>query len=254
MYYQEHLISNITTNTYKRELERYGSTTIESFETLFWLNSVLIIDIIKLTNEDEKRRWLYGMKGIDVFLDGNTSINAKAQDFSKSYIPISFLGQNIFVKNGVGKLAAILKAIIIPSISHRDENEENTIEFFEEISISDFSNKQEFSVKSVEKCYSQLEPLVAKHPMQWECWSYIHNWFYRNIQVPYEPTNKDIVSKFNTQRYDLYEVNGTHFIFDLFTYQSYPIPTELGESLEKNILKKINKDFLNALKSKNILV
>jgi lauroyl/myristoyl acyltransferase len=188
-----------------------------------------------------------------VYLDGNTSINSKAQDFSKSYIPISFLGQNIFVKNGVGKLAAILKATIIPSISHRDKKEENTIEFFEKISIDDFSDKQEFSIKAIEKCYSQLEPLVAKYPMQWECWSYIHNWFYRDIQVPYAE-NKNNISKFNTERYDLYEVNGTHFVFDLFTYQSYPIPTKIKNALKENKFNSIDKDFLDALRSKNIVV
>ncbi len=188
-----------------------------------------------------------------VYLDGNTSLNSKAQDFSKGYIPISFFDQKIYVKNGVGKLAAILNAKIITSISHRDENEENTIEFFEEISMDDYADKQEFSVKAIEKCYSYLERLVVKYPMQWECWSYIHNWFPRNIQIAYEPTQNN-VSKFNTERYDLYEVNEKHFIFDLFSYQSYPIPTKIKKALEQNKLKKIDKDFLSALKSKNIVV
>jgi lauroyl/myristoyl acyltransferase len=188
-----------------------------------------------------------------VYLDGNTSLNAKAQDFSKGYIPISFFDQEIYVKNGVGKLAAILNAKIITSISHRDENEENTIEFFEEISMDDFADKQEFSVKAIEKCYSYLEKLVVKYPMQWECWSYIHNWFPRNIQIPYDSIPEK-VSKFNTERYDLYEVNEKHFIFDLQSYQSYPIPAKVKKALEENKIKRINKDFLLALKSKNIVV
>ncbi|QLC67178.1 hypothetical protein LPB248_12970 [Flavobacterium sp. LPB0248] len=74
------LISNITINTYKRELERYGISTIEEFESLFFINSKLILDIIKLTEDDQKSRWLYGMKSIDRFLDGwNFTIEQKKQ-------------------------------------------------------------------------------------------------------------------------------------------------------------------------------
>jgi hypothetical protein len=89
--------------------------------------------------------------------------------------------------------------------------------------------------------------------MQWECWSYIHNWFPRNIQIPYDSIPEK-VSKFNTERYDLYEVNEKHFIFDLQSYQSYPIPAKVKKALEENKIKRINKDFLLALKSKNIVV
>ncbi|TPG40749.1 thiopeptide-type bacteriocin biosynthesis protein [Flavobacterium pectinovorum] len=63
------LISNITINTYKRELERYGINTIEEFETLFFINSKLILKIIELTEDSQENRWLYGMRSIDTFLD-----------------------------------------------------------------------------------------------------------------------------------------------------------------------------------------
>ena len=74
------LISNVTISTYKRELERYGTSTIEEFESLFFINSKLILEIIKLTEGNQKNRWLYGMKVIDKFLDGwDFSIEQKKQ-------------------------------------------------------------------------------------------------------------------------------------------------------------------------------
>lgn len=188
-----------------------------------------------------------------VYLDGNTSINSKAQDFSKGYIPISFFGQEIFVKNGVAKLATILNAKIIPSISHRDDYEENTITFYKEISINDFSDKQEFLVKSIENCYKHLENQISIYPYQWECWSYIHKWFPRN-QISNYYVSPESISKFNTERYDLYEVNGKHFIFDLLSYQSYPISNEVKQLIVSEKFQDINSSLLTALKNKNILI
>ncbi|WP_281234891.1 thiopeptide-type bacteriocin biosynthesis protein [Flavobacterium gelatinilyticum] len=68
-YLNERLISDITINTYKRELERYGFSTIEEFESLFFINSQLILKLIILAEDSQENRWLYGMKAIDAFLE-----------------------------------------------------------------------------------------------------------------------------------------------------------------------------------------
>lgn len=188
-----------------------------------------------------------------VYLDGNTSLNSKAQDFSKGFIPINFFNQEIFVKNGVGKLASILNADVITCISHRDKNEVNTIEFYKEISLTDFSSKTEYSIKSIEICYSRLEEKVSKYPTQWECWGYIHNWFKRNKDIAFKPSN-NVSTKFNLERYTLYEVNDKDFIFDLITYKSYPISKTIRKALELNKLNTIDNDYREALESKNIII
>ncbi|TDO68935.1 thiopeptide-type bacteriocin biosynthesis protein [Flavobacterium chryseum] len=68
-YLDERSISDITVNTYKRELERYGFRTIEEFESLFFVNSQLILKLILLAEDSQENRWLYGMKAIDAFLE-----------------------------------------------------------------------------------------------------------------------------------------------------------------------------------------
>lgn len=68
-YLDSKLIKDVNIGTYKRELERYGFDTINDFETLFFYNSKLIVDIIEHIEEDQNKRWLYALKAIDVFLN-----------------------------------------------------------------------------------------------------------------------------------------------------------------------------------------
>lgn len=61
----------IQTDTYQRELERYGSGTIENAETIFYYDSERILAFLDQTEGDtrEEIRWLWGMGYIDRFLD-----------------------------------------------------------------------------------------------------------------------------------------------------------------------------------------
>jgi thiopeptide-type bacteriocin biosynthesis protein len=63
-------IYKVQTDTYKRELERYGSKTIELSEMLFWHDSNMIVKMLGMVegDEGEKIRWLFGMRAIDQLL------------------------------------------------------------------------------------------------------------------------------------------------------------------------------------------
>jgi lantibiotic biosynthesis protein len=69
-YLQNHLIWKIQTDTYNRELERYGSLNIENSETLFFHDSVAAIQILSLLEGDEgdDLRWQFAFKGLHDFL------------------------------------------------------------------------------------------------------------------------------------------------------------------------------------------
>jgi thiopeptide-type bacteriocin biosynthesis protein len=67
-YVDQRVITKVSSDTYKRELERYGNHTIEASENLFCLNSTFVLKLLtKLT--DDKMLWIYGIKFIDCFLD-----------------------------------------------------------------------------------------------------------------------------------------------------------------------------------------
>lgn len=188
-----------------------------------------------------------------VYLDGNTGVNVTNQDFSKGYISIPFLESNIFVKNGVGKLASLLEAQFIPVVSYRDKNDVNCMEFFKEIQTDDFATKQEFSIKTIEIAYQKLEEKLLEHPTQWECWLYIHKWFMRDVTSPYRNT-ENVCSYFNSDRYTTFLLGETPFLFDLIDYQSYPIDNDLFEAISKNNFQKIDSNLLEELTKKNIII
>jgi len=69
-YISEDLIWKVQLDTYHREIERYGITTIEESERLFFYNSRMIVDFLNEIDgeEGEQIRWLFAMRAIDNLL------------------------------------------------------------------------------------------------------------------------------------------------------------------------------------------
>lgn len=71
-YIENGLIWKIQCDTYHRELERYGTNTIEHIENIFFIDSENTIhflnELSNLANADEKR-WLFALRTIDQTLD-----------------------------------------------------------------------------------------------------------------------------------------------------------------------------------------
>lgn len=190
---------------------------------------------------------------VSVYLDGNTGVHDKNQDFSKSYIPIQFLNNTIYVKNGIGKLAALLEAQLIPVVSYRENNDFNHLEFHKELKLNNFKDKQEYSVKSIEIAYTKLEEKLALYPTQWECWLYIHKWFLRNRQTSYFESSK-LAGLLNTERYTTYVLGESPFLFDMLDYTSFPIDKNLFDALNNNNFNEITPQFRQELILKNIII
>ncbi|MEO8237979.1 MAG: thiopeptide-type bacteriocin biosynthesis protein [Flavobacterium sp.] len=68
---QDNLIWKIQTDTYKRELERYGEITIEDSEFLFWKDSEMILQYlsVKKTFPKQEMVLLFSFTSIDSFLN-----------------------------------------------------------------------------------------------------------------------------------------------------------------------------------------
>jgi lauroyl/myristoyl acyltransferase len=191
---------------------------------------------------------------MSVYLDGNTGLTKdNDKDFKQSYIPINLFNCEVFVKNGVGKLASLLDADIIPVISHRDEKEKNHIVFHKEISISDFKNKKDFATKSIEIAYQLFEEKLKKYPAQWEIWLYLHNWIRRNYTSDFVHTEA-IKNKFNDDRYIFFKVKESYFLFDLFDYKSYPLELETYKDLVSEKFTSIDNNLKNELIMKNVII
>ncbi len=68
---KEGLVSRILTDTYKREIERYGNTLTEAAEELFFTDSKMKLQFLSLTEGDEreKLRWLWALRETDEWLN-----------------------------------------------------------------------------------------------------------------------------------------------------------------------------------------
>lgn len=73
--FEEHIksrsISKIIYDTYSRELERYGDEAIQSIETIFSCNSLMILFRLRELQKSEKLedRWLIGLKAADEIME-----------------------------------------------------------------------------------------------------------------------------------------------------------------------------------------
>jgi len=71
----------VQTDTYEREIERYGAATMELSEDIFYYDSEAVLDTIDLLEgeEGEHYRWLLATRGIDMLLqDAGYTLNTKA--------------------------------------------------------------------------------------------------------------------------------------------------------------------------------
>lgn len=70
-YLEQGLISKIQTDTYNRELERYGANSIELAESLFYIDSVVTLHLLDLIDgeEGETIRWQFAIRSMDDLLN-----------------------------------------------------------------------------------------------------------------------------------------------------------------------------------------
>jgi thiopeptide-type bacteriocin biosynthesis protein len=92
----QHVISKIQTDTYKRELERYGDNSIELVESLFYADSVFVTDMLDMLDADSGGaiRWKMALRSVDDFLtDFNLNLEEK-------YSLINTLSTSFFNEHG----------------------------------------------------------------------------------------------------------------------------------------------------------
>ena len=71
-YLQHRFIKNLQLETYQRELERYGSKTIELSENIFWADSEAVLAMLTHTKQhphSDHTLWLWVMQAIDALLE-----------------------------------------------------------------------------------------------------------------------------------------------------------------------------------------
>lgn len=86
---KDYIISDVQTDIYERELERYGNNSIEMAEQLFYYDSTFTVDILKLINDQysDTIRWQIAIKSLDEFLtEFKFTLDEKLQFVEKNSI------------------------------------------------------------------------------------------------------------------------------------------------------------------------
>jgi len=81
-----HSVHNVQFETYQREVERYGFDTMELSETIFYYQSLTILNFISLLegDEGEQYRWQIALKAVDMMLDDFQYTLAQKRDLAAS--------------------------------------------------------------------------------------------------------------------------------------------------------------------------
>ena len=238
-----------------------GKVFEEQLESIFnevkpTLKSKKESDIIILDAND--RRSIFRMKQLisegyklTVYLDGNTGVNDEKGKFSKSHLKIPFFESEIYIRKGIGQLAYLLGADIIPVISYKDVNLINNIEFFPQINFKDYPNK-EFIEESIKICYSHLEDNLHQRPWQWECWTYIHNWINRdNLSYSNKISKQNTL---NTSKFKPFYLGKNEFLTDMDTYKILPLKKNSINALNEGNLSMFTNKEITELKEKAVLI
>ncbi len=197
-YLAEELVSSIQTDTYHRELERYGTDTMVASEQFFYYDSAAAIQILAmLDDDDEKLRWLLVLKGIDLLLDDfGLSLSEKKDHMDQ-------------LQKASKKEFQVQSTTIKKAMAHKYRQEKTVIE---EILGWSLTGKKEVAVQIL-ACRSQhLQPLIAairqkrkarNLPMDSLIGSYIHmfaNRMFRSQPRKQEMMIYDFLFQYYTSR------------------------------------------------------
>ncbi len=95
----QHIISKIQTDTYKRELERYGDNSMELVENLFYTDSIFVTNMLDMLDADSGGiiRWQMAIRSVDEFL------NDFKLTLEEKYSLINTLSTSFFNEHGGNK-------------------------------------------------------------------------------------------------------------------------------------------------------
>ncbi|NCO62700.1 MAG: hypothetical protein GW849_02340 [Flavobacteriia bacterium] len=191
IFVEEELIHKIEIDTYNREIERYGSRTIELSEKIFFHESNMVVNFLSLHPNDELR-FLFALKSIDTHLNGcHYSLEEKAILFNQ--LKISF--RNEFDK----------KNILTKDLSNKFRFLRNNIESFldEDVKHQELKKILDEKNKNVESLLLNILKLRKSNNLEIHIdnlnSSYIHmlmNRMFKSKNRIYEMIGYDFLSRY----------------------------------------------------------
>lgn len=201
-------------------------------------------------------------RSVFLYFDGfRSSASGKTSDDEK----ISFLNKEIFVKKGVAHLANVAKVPLITTIAYRKEIDDIRLHFFDPILPDSDKNRDEYALEVTKLAYDRFSYFLKKYPGQWESWLYLHKQVESTEPLILKNEMTDKISPkgllFNRKRYGIFKILENSYLFDRFSYVTYPIDNSLYDNLAKtsedvnfSIETKIERKVLKELYGNHVLV
>lgn len=201
-------------------------------------------------------------RSVFLYFDGfRSSSNVKTSEDEK----ISFLNKEIFVKKGVAHLANVAKVPLITTIAYRKKIDDIRLHFFDPILPNSDKNRDEYALEATKLAYDRFSYFLKKYPGQWESWLYLHKQVESSEPLILKNEMNDKISPkgllFNKRRYGIFKIAESSYLFDRFSYVTYPIDNNLYDNLAKtsedtnfSIETKIERKVLKELYGNQVLV
>jgi thiopeptide-type bacteriocin biosynthesis protein len=173
VYVDSGLIWNIMTDTYHREIERYGKSSMELVEDLFFHDSVLTAGIVSkiIGDEGEIVRWGVGLRSIDEFInDFNYTVKEKLElltvmkeSFEKEH------NINLSLKKQLSNKYRTHKVYIESILNRNNDDESDFKPIYDLIKIRSINNKPVINDILKLNKQNKLEKSLNEY-----MWSYLH--------------------------------------------------------------------------------
>jgi thiopeptide-type bacteriocin biosynthesis protein len=195
-YLKNNLIWKVQTDTYNRELERYGAANIDNSETLFFYDSVTVVQILSLLEGDEgdDLRWQFALKGVNDLLESfgyDLSAKKDLMDVLGINFKKEFNIESIESKKQLGAKFRELRTKIELALQTEIDS---THEFYEVWQLF------EIRKSSLIDCAKRIDELYSSHALEVQksdlVASYIHmflNRFFRSKQRMQEMVVYDLL-------------------------------------------------------------
>ncbi|MGE0078152.1 MAG: thiopeptide-type bacteriocin biosynthesis protein [Bacteroidales bacterium] len=197
---EQELIWKVQADTYQRELERYGVSTMELSEQLFFHSSELILSALPFFKDQkgETLRWLFALMQVDSLLNSfNYTLSDKLRLLQglKDAFGNEF-GMNHFLKSQLDAKYRKQRNLIEQTLSNSREKEPATLRLIEVINAND-----EFINRIAQRILHHHQNNSLEIPLDSLLSSYIHmlmNRTFRSKQRLHELVIYDFLFRFYT--------------------------------------------------------
>lgn len=162
-----------------------------------------------------------------LYMDGNTGTPALFHQLEE----INLLGRPFFVRKGIPYLAHLAQVPLYPILAE-GLSEAFTWKVLPAIDPIGVQDSARFIAETCQRLYGLLQEALLKHPGQWTCWPFIHQYM-----GPWSAISIAGKRSANPEHWEVFKMDGYRYLFDKVNYQFYNVN---GKQYEKWVKNTIN--------------